>query len=155
MAKTNKIGYVICVAIIATGIALILAGMNPFRASYLIVFGVFLLLQKYYDYQDKSTAETPKGLRFWWEKVLSTILCVVETLSFCNFLLSTSTDDIRDVFVWLSACIIGGILFGTFGYFTHTVECSVEEFEAKKKQYQEFGEQYDKIVEEMKSEKNS
>ena len=114
MAKTNRIGYVICAAIVATGIALILAGMNPYRASYLIVFGVFMLLQKYYDYQDKSTAETPKGLRFWWEKVLSNTLCIVATLSFCSFLLSTSTDDIRDVFIWLSACIIGGILIGTF-----------------------------------------
>ncbi len=57
------------------------------------------------------------------------------TLSFCNFLLSTSTDDIKDFFIWLSACLIGGILFGTFSYFAHTVDCSEEEFEAKKKQH--------------------
>ena len=154
MAKNRKWGLIIAAVVIATGISFILAGMNPFRASYLIIFGLLLILQKFYDYNSIESEETPKGLRFWWRKVLSTTLSVLATLSFCNFLLSSNTDDFKDVLIWLIACVIGGILFGTFSYFAHTTDCSEEEFEAKKKRLREIGNQYDKVVEDMKSENN-
>lgn len=131
MAKNQKWGFIIVAVVIVAGIGFLLAGMNPFRASYLIIFGLLLLLQKFVDYQYKENEETPKGFRFWWGKVWSATLSVLATLSFCNFLLSDRTEDLKDVLIWLAACIIGGVLFGTFSYFAHTVDCSEEESDCK------------------------
>lgn len=75
------------------------------------------------------------------------------TLSLCNFLIPNHTSEFKHFVIWLCVCIICGFLFGTFDYFAHNTGGDVAEFEAKKKQQQEIGEIYDKVVEEMKTKK--
>lgn len=90
--------------------------MNFYRAMYLILFGVFGLLDKIYSFQHKETA---KGVGFWWRKVLANIVAISLSLSLCNFILQIFIDGIIDVIIWICVCISCGLLFGTFDYFAH------------------------------------
>lgn len=55
------------------------------------------------------------------------------------------------VVIWISMSIAAGIIFGTFDYFAHCYD--EEEFQARIQQQKELGDIYDKVVEEMNSEK--
>lgn len=148
--KIRHFRYLFSAIAIIAGIILILCGMNFYRALYLIIFGVLLIPFKFSDLQNK---ETPKGVKFWARKVLVGILSLLTAFSLCNFLVSQFTDGLTDVINSLCICIFCGILFGTLDYFSHNTGGDEAEFEAKKKQLQETGEIYDKVMEEMNSEK--
>lgn len=152
--KRKYIRHIICAAFVVAGIVFLCAGMNPFRASFFIVFGVLAFLMIYYDAQKKGTSVTPRGFRFWLEKELSGILSFTAVLSLCNGILN-HVKDMTDVLIWLVMCIAGGLLLGTVNYIVYSVNCSEEEFEAREKRLQEIGDQYDKAVGEMKSGKES
>ena len=147
---THHLRYLIPAAVIIAGVIFILCGMDLYRALYLIIFGVLVIPAGKTDLQNK---ETPKGVNFWLRKMLVNILSVMTTLSLCNFLIPNHTSELKHFVIWLCVCIICGILFGTFDYFAHNTGGDEAEFEAKKKHHQEIGEIYDKVVEEMNSEK--
>lgn len=147
MTKRN-FTYLFTLTMILAGVVLILCGMDPWRAVYLILFGVFYLLSRISDFQNK---ETPKGWCFWLRKVLANIVSACMLLSFCNFFLSNCTAGLQGVVIWISMSIAAGIIFGTFDYFAHCYD--EEEFQARIQQQKELGDIYDKVVEEMNSEK--
>lgn len=148
MTSRLKIRYSICALIMIAGIVLMICGMNFYRALYLILFGVFGLLDRIYDSQHKETAE---GVEFWWRKVLANIVAIFLTFSLCNFIMQTFMDSIIDVIIWMCICLLCGMLFGTFDYFAHNTGENNDEFEARKQHEQKYSELYDMVAEEMNS----
>ena len=146
---THHLRYLLSSIVILAGIILILCGMSYIRALYLIISGIVLIPFSFSDFQNK---ETPKGVKFWARKVLATSLGLMAATSLANFLVPNSTYEFKGVIIWLCAGIICGILFGTFDYFAHNTGEDEAGFEAKKRQQQEMGKLYDKVVEEMNSE---
>lgn len=132
--------YIICGAIVIAGVILILCGMNVYRASYLILFGILLLFFKPAGFRHK---ETPKGFKFWAKTVLDYTLDLLTCLSLANFLLSNSIDGITGIITYVVACLICSILFGSIDYFAHTTDLSEAEYEQRKRQRKELEELYD------------
>lgn len=147
---THHLRYLLSAAAVLAGIIFMLCGMDFYRALYLIIFGLIFIPFSFTDFRNTVT---PKGVKFWARKVLASTLGLVAAMSLCNFLTQTFTDGFKDVIIWLCAGIICGIAFGTFDYFAHNTGGDEAEFEAGKKRQQEVEELYDKVVEEMNSEK--
>ena len=126
MTSRLKIRYSICAAIMIAGVVLMMCGMNFYRALYLILFGVFGLLDKINGFQHKETA---KGVGFWWRKVLANTVAISLTLSLCNFTLQTFADDFGDFIIYVCLCISCGLLLGTFDYFAHNTGGNKEKFD--------------------------
>lgn len=150
MAFRNKIRFIICVAFIVASTILILCGMNVVRALYLALSGVFLLLAGFFYNYSK---ETPRGICFWLKKSLYHITNFTFGIYFVEFIDSSANYTYKKFFIWLGLCIVIGILTGTLDYFYYRTDCDEAEFAARKKRLQEIGEQYDKVVKEMDSEK--
>ena len=148
---TNHLHYILSATAILAGIILILCGMDLYRALYLIIFGLVFIPFRISDFQNR---ETPKGVKFWAMKVFATTMGLIAATSLANFLVPNHTDGFKGVIIWLCVVMICGIVFGTFDYFAHNTGCDEAEFEARKRQQQKMGEFYDKVVEEMNTEKN-
>lgn len=147
---THYLRYLFSAIVILAGIILILCGMNYIRALYLIIFGICLIPS--FTFSAFHNIETPKGVKFWARKVLDISLGLMAATSLSNFLIPNNTYELKGVIIWLCAGIICGILLGTFDYFAHNTGGDEAGFEAKRRQQQEMGKLYDKIVEEMNSE---
>ena len=145
--KNKTIPYTLAAIAILAGIVFVICGMSLYRAVWLILCGAFGLLSSFFDYRRK---ETPKGLNYWLKKILSqadflSAICLA-------FFISKVSADNFDVYV-LCIVLLYSILGGTFDYFAHKTDCNGSDFEAKERQRKEYGELYDKVVEEMAAEK--